>query len=400
MVYQVATLDVAGDPEAIVENFETMIWTERFQELGDFQLDFPYSRSLRGIFTPGTRLTMNRSLCYMEVENTVVKDDEEGRTMLTVTGRSIDKVLTERPNRVVFGASTPPVAKWELSGLPQDVIGTIYNNIVGFGNTTRVEDRLNDFTLQPILVGESNLIPYPVETIAASLQFDSLYNSMMDIAKSAGLGFSPEGYTIAGGPDKIWRIKLTPGYDRTTDQTAVPPVIFSPTLETLSAWSELRSSENYRNVAYVFGKNGTRVVYANDAAETATGVQRRVMYVNASDIETAAGATLQNQLLLRGRAELQKHQPIVSLDGEVPNNAATFTMDYSPGDVVNMRTYEGLTSKMRVLEKIYTSDKVGERVFPTLSEDTFITPGSWASWPTHRVWEDEDIEWEDASPDF
>jgi hypothetical protein len=45
---------------------------------------------------------------------------------------------------------------------------------------------------------------------------------------------------------------------------------------------------------------------------------------------------------------------------------------------------------MRVTEQIFVSDSQGERSYPTLTVNTFITTGSWLSWMNNKVWLDLD----------
>jgi hypothetical protein len=43
------------------------------------------------------------------------------------------------------------------------------------------------------------------------------------------------------------------------------------------------------------------------------------------------------------------------------------------------------------------SDQEGERSYPTLSLNLFITPGSWSSWDYGSQWQDETIKhWDEA----
>jgi hypothetical protein len=53
---------------------------------------------------------------------------------------------------------------------------------------------------------------------------------------------------------------------------------------------------------------------------------------------------------------------------------------------------------MQVTEQIFVQDSEGERDYPTLTVNTYITPGSWLWWPINEVWEDvdEEMDWDDA----
>ena len=60
-----------------------------------------------------------------------------------------------------------------------------------------------------------------------------------------------------------------------------------------------------------------------------------------------------------------------------------------------MRNSDGITNQMRVTEQIFVSDIQGERAYPTLAIDRFITPGSWFAWDYNQTWVNADGHWGD-----
>src|SRR5699024_6762350 len=133
---------------------------------------------------------------------------------------------------------------------------------------------------------------YPPDTIAESPEtmtreypIGTLYARMKDMCDSYGLGFR-----LYRGPDtgKLYR-DVYAGRDRTTSQTTLPAVVFSPRLENLSNISKFSSIENYKNVCYVISKNGSQIIYSADADASTSGQDRRVLTVFAEDIELPAG---------------------------------------------------------------------------------------------------------------
>ena len=65
-------------------------------------------------------------------------------------------------------------------------------------------------------------------------------------------------------------------------------------------------------------------------------------------------------------------------------------MDYYLGDLVEMRNVDGIANQMRVTEQIFVSDKEGERIYPTLAINQFVSTGSWLSFAPGRSWIDYD----------
>ena len=122
------------------------------------------------------------------------------------------------------------------------------------------------------------------------------------------------------------------------------------------------------------------------------------MYVDASDLDDAAGPDLTTALTQRGLAALAGQAPTYSFDGETPGTGGyTFGVDYLLGDVVEERDTGGFGNQMRVTEIIFTADNTGEKVYPTLSINNVITPGTWSAWDQTQTWSEVDpgVHWAD-----
>jgi hypothetical protein len=100
-----------------------------------------------------------------------------------------------------------------------------------------------------------------------------------------------------------------------------------------------------------------------------------------------------------GKDELAKNRMFSALDGQLATMTAyRYEVDYYLGDLVELRDDDGTTSVMQVTEQIFIHDKEGERAYPTLSVNTFITPGSWSAWDFAAEWDDFDTEHWDELP--
>ena len=127
------------------------------------------------------------------------------------------------------------------------------------------------------------------------------------------------------------------------------------------------------------------------------GFDRHVLIVNANDIELAAGSALDAALIQRGKEALAEHREIQALDGEIRQNSQyKYGVDYYLGDLVEMRNTDGIANQMRVTEQIFVSDKEGERTYPTLAINTFVSTGSWLSMYPGLSWVDLDADTTDV----
>ena len=362
----------------IVDLYKSLIWTERYSEYGDFELVLHNTRNNLNLFQNGTRIRIAKSNRIMEVETVSVKEDADGAETLTVTGRSLEFVLINRCH-----------PKWDYGpGTPSAIANAIFKDLCITGIVS-VDDRIPQ--LVEGISSPAGNIPEPTEEITMTLGPGKIYETIKQICDIYNLGFR----IIRNGEDPVsLYFEVYTGDDRTSTQNLKPAVIFSKSLENLSNISYISSVADYKNTAYVFSENGFEIVYADSTNTSVSGFERRVLLVEANDIDLVAGPELTAILRQKGREELAKNRAVIAFDGEIPQtNTYRYGVDYNLGDMVELRDTDGKINNMRVTEQIFISDDQGDRSYPTLSFDLLITPGSWASWSASQEWEDVNDMW-------
>jgi len=388
------TLDSLYRRIQVIDRFESLIWTERYSGWGEFELDIDSTLANRRLLPAGTRLAMNESYRVMEVETFENRTDSEGRNLLTVKGRSLEKILEDRVARGTLGDLTT-TPKWSLQGLPAAIARAIFTTIC-------VNGQLDPNDVIPMVIESGGLfpadtIPEPTTEILYEIDPMTVYQAIKDLCDIYDLGFRLVRNFDTG--QLHWDVYS--GSDRTTGQTTLPPVIFSPDLGNLQNTTELTSIASAKNVAYVFSPVGHEIVYPPDVDPDVAGFERRVLLVNATDIQLEEGedpAVASEKMIQRGLDELAKHRSFSGFDGEVSQNSEyKYGRDYHLGDLVDQRNTDGVGNYMRVTEQIFVSDKEGERSYPTLAVSKFIQPGTWLAWDFNQVWEELTTEeWSDV----
>lgn len=349
---------------AVIDRFESFIWTDRFIPTGDFQLVLHSTPELRALLTEGTRVATNESTAVMEIETVLDDDTSEGRSVLTVSGRSLELVFHDRVARTnLSGLDASP--RWALTGTPGNVVRQIFKNICVDGMVTP-NDILPFITEGNIF--PSDTIDEPTEIISLELEPDTLYNAFVNICDTYSLGFA-----LARNQDlSQLHFIVYAGSDRTSLQTDLSPAIFSPELESLTNSTELVSTENYKNVAYVYSPTMSVIVYADGTPSSVKGFERKVLMLKVDDVkpnDSETGLSTKQILVKRGKDELLKYKRISAFDGEIPKSGYKYGVDYRLGDIVEMQKDNGATVKyMRVTEQIFVSDAEGDRSYPTLSD--------------------------------
>lgn len=384
---EVYTLDALLRRTELFEDFESLIWTERYRQYGDFELVIASTYRTRTLLKTDVLLAMSMSNRMMKIENVEDAFDSDNKRMLSVKGRSIEAIMYDRVAALSL-TDTTTTPTWDISGLtPENVMRKIFHDICVTG-TLSISDTIP--FIQEGSFAEGSNIPESTDTTTIfSLQPTTVYDALSQIAESYDLGFR---ILRQGDMSKIWFDVYT-GTDRTTTQNLVPAVVFSPQLDNLEDVSQLISTEDAKNVAYVFSPAGFQMVYASGVDPAVAGFDRRVLVVDATDITDPGDGSVNipNALIQRGFQELAKAQTVQSLDGEI-NQRSVYQpgRDYFVGDLIEERNDDGQTNKMRVTEVIYASDSEGERSYPTLTLNQFVNAGSWIAWRNQKTW----LEWD------
>lgn len=385
---EVFTLDSQLRRVEVIDLFKSLIWTERFTSAGEFELVINNTPANRALLLPQTKLSCHESQRVMMVETVEEKDDSSG-LFLNVSGRSLEAIFEDRiVKQSMANVSAEP--KWKLSGKPGDLMRQVFDHIVRNGTLTP-SDKIP--YLRPGTITPAGTLYEPEEIITIEQDIDTLYSFLSSLGTTHNLGYR----LLRNGDNSELYFEVYAGDNRTSAQRTLPAVIFSSNLDNLADTTKLTSIQQYKNVAYVFAPNGTEVVYAASADPSTAGFERRVLIVKADDVTEPAGDTLRRILTQRGMQALAENRGAFAFDGELPpTNNYVYDKDYRLGDLVEMQSSDGIVANMRVSEQIFVSDAEGDRAYPTLSAELFITPDSWYGWDQNEVWEQAEGVWEDA----
>jgi hypothetical protein len=375
----------------VIDRFESMIWTERFSSYGDFELIVHSTFDTRTRLVPGVRLAINESYRVMTIETVEDTTDADGRQLLKVKGPSLEEILEDRVAMGVLGdLTTNP--KWIITDAPADIARTIFHEIC-------IDGTLDLGDIIPSVTEGSSIFPEdtigePTDEVTYEIEPQTVYTAIKNIADLYDFGFR----LVRNLDTSQLYFDVYMGCDRTTQQSTLPAVVFSPELDNLQNTTQLTTTALYKNVAYVVSPVGAEVVYPLDIDPEIEGFERHVLLVVANDITDVDPGDATDKMIQRGLEALSRQRKFSAFDGEINQNSQyKYGTHYNLGDLVELRNTDGHTNVMQVTEQIFVSDKEGERTYPTLQINEFITPGSWLAWDYNQVWEDlgEFEYWED-----
>ena len=348
-------LNKSLDVIAIVDVYESIIWTERYYEYGDFELYTAMTQDILNYIKTDNYIQRVGSDRVMIIEEIRIDTDSETGNHITITGRSLESILDRR---VIWSQTT-------ISGNLQNGIKKLVNeNII---SPSKEERKISNFIFKDSTDSQITGL-----TVEAQYTGDNLYDVISKVCEEKSIGFK-----VSLNESKQFVFELYAGADRSYEQTNYPYVVFSPNFDNIINSNYLESKENLKNVALVGGEGeGTARKYL--AIGNTSGLDRRELFVDARDISSEGedGQTLTteqyNELLKqRGNEYLADYTDLVSFEGAVETNIMyKYGVDFFDGDIVQIANEYGHEAKVRILEVVISENEEGNSVYPTFKTIT------------------------------
>lgn len=351
------TLKVVG----ILESCESLLWVERYQEPGEFEIYDTFSYAKYQLLKEDYYLISAECKSVMIIETIKIEGTHDSGYKLIVRGRSIEGMLDRRIilRRIVIDTTLQYGIR---SLLNENIISSIYP-ARNFPNFSFIES-----------------FDQPVQTPTLKAQYysESLLDTIIGLLKQSGLGFKMRLNSAMTG----MTFELFSGKDRTYDQTMNTFVVFSPDFDNLKSSEYLRTKTYKKTYALVSGDSTglsfPQRVEVGGNYESGDGVGGYFLweiFVDASDIsrfvsdtstplDTTAYAA---QLTQRGKEVLASWKPITQFEGKVElNDSYVYGTDFYLGDIVQIVDHFGHSAAAQVLEMTISENLSGRSVYPTL----------------------------------
>lgn len=334
---------------AVIDTYESMIWTDRYNAYGDFEIYFAMDESLLEYIKEDYYLWLKESDHSMIIEDIKIDADTEEGNRLIVTGRSLESILERR---IIWGQRI-------FSGNLQNAIQTMLNeNII----SPSVADRkIANFIFVPSTDSKITSL-----TIDNQYTGDDLYTVIKGLCEENNIGFK-----IVLTDDNQFAFSLYAGADRSYDQTENPYVVFSPNFENIINSNYFSSKAGYRNVTLVAGE-GEGASRKTTAVGSASGLDRRELFTDARDISsdtedgTLSDAEYIAQLRTKGLKNLADHMITTAFEGEVEvTRLFKYGEDFFIGDIVQIANEYGNENSAYISELIISNSDEGLSIYPT-----------------------------------
>lgn len=372
----VYVLNTKFETIGIVDSYESFIWTDRFDEYGDFEIMLsPYSQ-IMDYLIPGNYLWRKDSDHVMIIKTIRIKTSSVESPEAYVIGESLESILK---NRVIDS---------------QTILNdTLQNGIEKLLNSTIISPSLSARKIPNFIFKASS--DRRITSLKLNAQYfgENLYDVISDLCYSEHIGFK-----VTLNDKNQFVFELYAGTDRSYDQTDNPYVIFSPHYDNLLNSEYLFDVTNVKNVAYICGEeqdeeekeSGEIVIHPQVVTSTgdATGLGRKEIFVDGSSLKmsyrTDDGKTIyfstseyKDQLIQKGKEELAEYYADENFNGQVANGVQwTIGVDFFMGDIVEIENEYGQSSKSRIVEIITSEDTSGLTFYPSFEAiDSKNSPG-------------------------
>jgi len=348
-----------------INGYDSVAWTERYREPGDFEIVAKLSSGLRDFLPEGTLISHTKTLDVMMVENHQIKEDTDLDPTLTITGRSFQCIAEQR----IVGQN------WNWASPPASLAVSAY--VLGANFTwIQAAELLNEHLETGTVIMSGDAVPLVSadhsvsgtgESEERTLARGTVLKHLLEILEIDDLGcrvLRRNNFSSLPGSNTETIFLIHDGDDKRKN------IIFSTKNGDIDSADYLWSMKRMKTSALVTGKFVETMVHGAE-----TGLSRRVMLVDGGDLDghletIPTGGTLtaiRAQMTIRGNQALSAQKRLALSRIDVSSTPTyEFRRDYNMGDLVSVDSSYGPLTTTRVVEHVEIVDEIGESAHPTL----------------------------------
>lgn len=426
------TLDETFQPFEVVGNYQSLIWTERYEKAGDFQAVSSDIKYLIDILPLETYVTLRETTVPMKVEVHKIEKKKNQAPVLTITGRSVEACWLELRASVLTPAQFPPSgtgfpttgssrpeakikawreadAAWELM---RQVLGDVdrYKNGTLVGNAKNpavdVKDAIPE--LDMVVPADYRQVPwsstYTYPGAGYVVYEGGVYYTSTALSNNVGKepSANPTYWTVTAealalsatpipdvvipagnlyatvmsllAPNRRGLKAIRPGPN--SAKISIEIYNGANLTSTVSFDARLGAMDEATYLLSHLGETNVAYVYGPNGSDKVlktsapepSGLARRVLLVD-SNSDTTINTSAARQSL--GLVELYKNNATALFGGSVADIFSSgYNETYFLGDILTLVGEYGLSQSVRVAEFIRSDEITGERAYPTFEAVT------------------------------
>lgn len=338
---------------AIIDEYESVIWTTRYFTYGDFELYLSADNDLMDLLQIGNYLVRDKDVNgaiyqnVMIIRNLEITTDAEDGDHLIVTGHDLKSIL----NRRIIPEQTNLYGN--VDALMQNLV---YTEII---NPSIAARQIGNFR-----AGINKI--QTVYTMRQQITGKNLGEIMTKISTAYGYGYD---VYIDNGNFVFY---VYEGVDRSYNQNVNPYVVFSDNYGNLLSSDYVINNDNFANVAVVAGE-GEGTARKKVTVGDVSGLERYEVWIDSRNTSSDDGTISEDEYLelltQEGVESLSEMETTTTFSGEIDDSTNyTINVDYFLGDIVQIENDYGIQATTRIVEIIESEDDTGSSVIPTFAE--------------------------------
>lgn len=362
-------LDKTFNVVDIIDAFESVIWTEKYSEYGDFEFYVRASMENINRFPIGFYLYYPDSNSTMVINKVEIKSDPENGDHIIVSGNSLEWLLSKRviPKKVTY------------TGDIQNTIQIILNeNII---NPSEKRRKIDNFIFEKANLPDTK----PASSEGYTFDGNTVYDAIQQITESKKYGFYLRLKTKDNWKTSYLEFKIINGSDRSYSQDKNPYVIFSSKYGNLLTSDTKIDQDGVYNAAYIGGPEQTlqngqtkRLVKYIPNKVGSTGWDYYETFYDANNVKTTddnghdlPDSAVLNALNNEGNQNIKMVKSGITFDADImTTNDMVYNKNYFIGDIVQFANSYGMEYPARIIEYTKNWDESGYSEYPKL--DTII----------------------------
>ncbi len=331
----------------VVEKYVSLIWSDRYDEAGDFELEVVYDASIKSLLQKDRFVTCDYSDHTALIEKVEINKDEDGNVNMIITGRSVEIILDRR---IVLKKTE---FKKDDNVLLQNGVKKLLNeNLISPSDTNRT---ISNFTFSENTTSQITSLK-----IEETYDKDSLYDIVTGLCSDKYIGFK-----VLMDLSGHYTFSLYKGKDISGD------VLFSPYYDNLNNSRYFSSVEDYKNIMFVSKDDENYLTVFAESGTEPSGFSRRETHESASSLkENKEGDLTDDELKTKAQKKLkQEHKIKTGFEGDIiPDILYSYRTDYNVGDKVQLEDEYGNREAVYISEVVITFDENGLSIIPTFKE--------------------------------
>lgn len=337
MSYPLYVFDTNLTPVAIIDDYETILWSLKYRQVNTFELKINRYKTNVNYLLEDYIVAFYKNSKWRagKIESKELNLSEEGKISETwsINGRGLDGMMANRC--AIYGTNTG-TGYDSQNGAAETVMKHYVDvNCISSADTDR------NYTLLELEADATR-----GATILYDARFQLLSELLEDISLASGLGWD----IVLDATNKKLIFTVLEGLDRSWDNGVNSAVIFSPEFGNIKLIGYKKTKINSKNVVYVGGQGEAElrtVQKVTKDAGTYTNLDRREFFIDARDADTT------DKLNQRGNEQLTEIGEEETIEFENLNSGPfSFETDYNIGDIVTVKYPDIAEMDARIIEVI------------------------------------------------